>query len=231
MLDFFWLSYLWDFSSWFDQKLLIKKKGGPVEEEDATNHQLLEMNQKEDSVDVEYPDDLPINPVEEKLSFSKKVLHKFKHVYGLMACLIAGSLFAMNNVPPFYLLQRSSIQRSFGVLDYVFSHYSGIMITASTYFFIYALVKKNSPFMNIYLFAPAFVSGCLWATCQIILFVAFDELGFAIAFPVAAVGPGIIASAIGILYYKEIKGRRNFTFFLSAFGISLVGMTMIAFSK
>lgn len=44
-------------------------------------------------------------------------------------------------------------------IDYVFSHFTGIFTTATLYFLIYCVYKRNKPFINIQLILPSFACG------------------------------------------------------------------------
>lgn len=69
----------------------------------------------------------------------------------------------------------------------------------------------------------------MWAIAQVAWFVANSRLGFTTSFPIITTGPGIIANLWGVLLFKEIEGRRNFTILLCAIAVSIAGVVLIAF--
>ena len=123
-------------------------------------------------------------------------------------------------------------------LDYVFSHYFGIFVTATFIFLGYAIFswvlfshrileffsRKNRPAINNEIVLPSFVSGIFWAVAQSSFFVANDNLSqtvrslfvyqfyripFQVTFPIITMLPGCIASVWSIVYFKEIQVRSS----------------------
>ena len=56
-------------------------------------------------------------------------------------------------------------------------------------------------------------------------------INFSILFCVLFQGPGIIASLWGVIYFREIQGRRNLLVLFFAFAITITGAVFTAFSK
>jgi len=96
------------------------------------------------------------------------------------------------------------------------------------YFLIYCVVTKHRPQLPAQCAVPAFVSGLMWAVAQVAWFIANSRLGFTTSFPIITTGPGIVASLWGVLVFKEIEGRRNFLVLLTAIGVSILGVVLIA---
>jgi len=90
-------------------------------------------------------------------------------------------------------------------LDYVFSTFSGILATGTLYFLIYAIFQKNRPKVYPHAILPGFVSGTMWGIATSGWFVANKVLSEAVAFPIVSTGPGVVASLLGVLVFKEIK--------------------------
>ncbi len=61
-------------------------------------------------------------------------------------------------------------------------------------------------------------------------FIANQNLGFAVSFPIITSGPGFIGALWGIFRFGEISGKRNFIFLAVAFGITLPGLVLVALS-
>ena len=75
------------------------------------------------------------------------------------------------------------------------------------------------------------LSGVIWATAQTSWFIANNDLSLVVAFPIVAMGPGIVASIWGVTVYKEITGKRNYIILLAAFIVAAISATMLVISK
>jgi len=148
-------------------------------------------------------------------------------VIGLLGSVFAGILYGFNMIPVSYLEAHSAEKKP---LHYVFSHFSGIFLTSTVIVAVYSIVKRNKPWVNEQLILPGLFSGTLWALAQSAWFVANSNLGLSVAFPIITTGPGVVASLIGIIFFKEITGSRNFTFLAIAFGLTFAGVICIALS-
>jgi len=115
--------------------------------------------------------------------------------------------------------------------DYIFSHFCGIFSGSTFYFLIYCIYTRNKPFVTSELAFPSFLSGTVWSLAQIGWFIANSELAQVVSFPIVTTGPGVVASLVGIILYKEIQGRRNFLFLGLAIAITILGCICIALSK
>ena len=80
---------------------------------------------------------------------------------------------------------------------------------------------------------PGLASGAIWAAAQISWFFANDPtaLGQTIAFPIIAVGPGLVASLWGVFAFGEIKGQKNMVFLVVAFVLVTSAAITIAASN
>ena len=168
--------------------------------------------------------DLPSDHEEEPLDLEPRLLgharaaaeNRRRHWEGIVLAIIAG-LFFGSNFNPCTWIQDHDDSASQESLDYVFSHFCGILITSVVYFLLYCLYKKNEPWVNPALILPAFVSGAVWSVGQIGWFLANGHLGYTTAFPLVLVGPGFVASLWDVFVYREIQGRKNFLFLLVTF--------------
>ncbi|CAD6190985.1 unnamed protein product [Caenorhabditis auriculariae] len=152
---------------------------------------------------------------------------------GFLMAMGAGVFYGMTFVPVIYMIdnpEKFPGQPSEG-LAYVFSHYFGIFLTATTLFVIYAIFKKNRPTVNGQLCLPALASGTLWGIAQTSFFVANQNLSQTVTFPIIAMTPGCIASAWSIFYYKDIQGRRNFITLAIAMCFTFTGAILVGLSK
>ena len=120
------------------------------------------------------------------------------------------------------------------MLNYVFSHFTGILLTSTFYFAAYCAFKVcrgDAPDVRRELVGPAFASGLIWGLSDICWFVANEALSFSVSFPLVTSGPGFVAAAWGIFVYGEISGAANFRVLGLAFVILVVACALIVVSK
>ena len=117
------------------------------------------------------------------------------------------------------------------LVDYVFSHFTGIFIMTTLYFLAYCVAKRNKPVLFPTVILPGFASGVIWSVAQISWFVANSKLSLSVAFPLIAAGPGLVGALWGTFVYGEIVGKRNFTFLAAAFVCVITSAIMISLSK
>ena len=65
------------------------------------------------------------------------------------------------------LTDHNGKQPSTQILDYVFSHFTGIYLSSIFYFMLYAAVSKNKPMIYPKAILPAFISGLMWSVAQV----------------------------------------------------------------
>jgi len=178
----------------------------------ATNSDAEEKEKKESNFFAELP------------PMWKKILG-----FGLSIC--AGLLYGNNFDPPKVLSEHSG--NSTELIDYTFSHFSGIFATSTFYLVLYCALKKNKPQINPQIILPGFVSGAMWAVAQIAAFLANSDksLPLTVIFPIISTGPGVIGSLWGIFLFREIRGVRNFLFLGVAFSLTIVGITLLTLGK
>lgn len=171
-----------------------------------------------------------INSSETEPMIEKQPENPFIHkILGLSAALVAGVLYGFNMIPVSHAMDKAGADTE--PLHYVFSHFTGIFLCSTVLVALYAGVKKNRVWFNPQMVLPALLSGVLWAMAQSAWFVANKNLGLSVAFPIITTGPGVVASIIGIIFFKEIQGSRNFMFLGAAFLLTLTGVICIAISS
>ncbi|VDM46755.1 unnamed protein product [Toxocara canis] len=125
-------------------------------------------------------------------------------------------------------------------LVYLFSHFIGVLMTASTIFFVYVLLKyfmRSRPFVTPQLVLPAALAGALWAIAMTFLFVANENVSQTIAFPIITTVPGCIVALWSVFYFKELKnreyfkGKKNLITLVVAFTQTMMGAVFVAASK
>jgi len=97
----------------------------------------------------------------------------YKRLAGLIMGCVAGCFFGLNFVPPQYLIDHPTAfgkTHSTNDLDYVFSHFTGILLASSLIVAIYSAVKRNRPSVYPQTILPGFACGVLWALAQISFF-------------------------------------------------------------
>jgi len=134
----------------------------------------------------------------------------------------------MNFDPPQYIIDHTDNKHG---LDYVFSHFSGIMVASTFIVILYSAFMKNKPILYPQALLPGVISGALWGIAQISFFVANEKLQMVVSFPIIATGPGIIASLWGVFVFREIKGVKNYILLGAAFIIIIVAVILIALSE
>ncbi|CAJ1422072.1 unnamed protein product [Effrenium voratum] len=67
-------------------------------------------------------------------------------------------------------------------LDYVFSHFLGIFVSAVASLLVYVIVRRRRSYAPLKLVLPAMCSGVIWALGTVAWFQANAELGFAVTY-------------------------------------------------
>ncbi|VDN54954.1 unnamed protein product [Dracunculus medinensis] len=153
-----------------------------------------------------------------------------KRVRGIVLSLFAGVFYGTTFVPVIYIQQHDDKASQNG-LDYVFSHFCGILITTTSIFLIYCVFKRNRPFINNQIVLPACLTGTLWSVAQLAWFFANDRISQSISFPINSMVPGVCAALWSVFYFREIQGARNMQILFSAIGITLTGAILVGLSK
>ena len=71
----------------------------------------------------------------------------------------------------------------------------------------------------------------IWGIAQTSWFVSNECLQYSVSYPLTTGGPGYVSSAIGMLVYGEIKGRRNYQLFAASLLIQATGFALISRSS
>eukprot|EP00939_MAST-03C_sp_MAST-3C-sp1_P002999 g2999.t1 len=153
-----------------------------------------------------------------------------RHWEGVAMALAAGAFFGSNFDPVTWIKDHDE-NASQEDLDYVFSHFTGILVTSFVYFLVYCVAKANEPWVSKTLILPAFVSGLCWAVAQIGWFLANGSLGYTTSFPLVLIGPGFVGSMWDVLVFREIKGRRNMIWLTIVFVLIASSATCTVLSR
>jgi len=153
---------------------------------------------------------------------------------GIILSIIAGTCYGINFDPPQYVIDNydGASQES---IDYVFSHFCGILLASTFWFAVYCAYKTyyvKQP-VEVYprVILPGFISGMLWGMAQTSFFVANQKLDFVVSFPLISLGPGFVGFLWGVFVFKEIRGIRNYLFLLGVFITATGCAVCIVFSR
>lgn len=150
--------------------------------------------------------------------FLNKMSPKVQKIVGCTLASFAGLFYGLMFVPDQYIRDHKVEYSLHGKpppnngLYYINSQYSGILLSSLAYFVIYAIFKRNRPWMNPSIALPAMVSGVMWAVANIGFIVAISALKGAVAYPIVNVLPGIVSSLWSLFLFREIQGRNNYIF-------------------
>lgn len=154
-------------------------------------------------------------------------------IIGYVLAIVSGLFFGLNVSPITYIIQHKDKFNGAQLngLNYVFAHYTGILLTSFFYYVIYIIARRNRPHLVIENILPAFISGIMWGIAQAALIYANTILGPSISFPLVSVGPAVIAGLWSILYIKDIIGLRNYLIFGIETVVRAVACVLIALSN
>ncbi|CDS37915.1 transmembrane protein 144 [Echinococcus multilocularis] len=153
-----------------------------------------------------------------------------RRALGIFLAIAAGSFYGNTFVPTIYIQSMVKGASQAG-LDYVFANFVGIWLASTAIFVVYALLKCNQPwFPSKRAMIPSLLSGMLWGLAQSSWFIANAALGEPITFPIVTTCPALIATLVGVVIFKEIKGKRNFIILLVAMCVTITGILLNAFS-
>jgi len=170
---------------------------------------------------------------EAETSWTDRLSDSQKRIFGVTMSVVSGLLYGTNFNPPQYVVDHPETfpGASKDLGDYVFPHFCGIFLTSTLFVQLYAAVSKNAPKLYPEIVLPGFISGLMWATAQICWFSANAKLGFAVAFPLISIGPGLVGALWGVFAFGEIKGLRNFGLLAVAGSLTMGAAVCIALSN
>lgn len=156
-----------------------------------------------------------------------------RFIIGFAGSVVCGILFGVNFVPPL-AEKAASPSNDQNLLDYVFSHFCGILVTSTVFLLGYCVYKKNKPVVDGRLILPATACGLGWGIAQVSWFLALQELekegGMVIANPIITTLPSAVAGAWGIGVFGEIQGKQNILLFCSGLMFAVTGVVLVALS-
>jgi len=169
-------------------------------------------------------------PEEEENSIFDRIPQKFKGMIGISLALASGIFYGVNTVPQMLWVQKKKAEHDTpGPLDFVLSQFIGIYLYSTVIFVVYNIVTRP-PKVYPAAILPSIISGAMWGVAQCGLMSATQILGYAVGFPIGSAGPLLVSSTWSVLYFREIRGTRNFLLLALSFGLLLAGIMLLAFS-
>ncbi|XP_067661380.1 transmembrane protein 144-like isoform X1 [Haliotis asinina] len=155
-----------------------------------------------------------------------------KKITGIVLSAVSGVLYAFQFIPARYLQEHEKDSgASQNLLDYVFAHYCGVYLAGTVYFVIYAVFRRNRPTVYSQVIVPGLVSGLMWGVAGAGWFISNMALSDPVSFPIISTVPMGISLLIGVLAFKEIKGRRNIIIVVVAMTFTIAGAVVAGVSK
>jgi len=153
-----------------------------------------------------------------------------KRLLGVGLSITSGICVGVTYAPYMYVIDRYDDVSKNG-LDYVFSMFTGVLISAFVFFVSYSAVKRNHPYVNQESIIPGCVNGWVWGVGVTCFQFSNNILGQAVTFPIACGLQSLVGVLYGIFLFKEICGRRNFIILAFGFAATLIGSALCGVSK
>lgn len=161
---------------------------------------------------------------------------------GISMATVAGVLYGFQFVP--LSVWHNKVEESGHIFDqdlpselviatrFFFSQFAGIFLTSLLGFCAYCVWVRNRPLLvPPEAILPSILSGVVWALGCAGGMLATSGLGNAVGFPLLLNGAFLVNSCWSILYFKEIRGKRNLQLFGGAFMLCMTSSILISLSK
>lgn len=167
---------------------------------------------------------------EQPKDFFERLNPRVKRILGISLALFSGLMYGLNYAPILYVTDNY-VGASQNGLDYVFSFYTGTMMSGISFFMIYAIIRRNKPVVYPQAILPGFVSGLMWGVANCCYLLATTSLSQSVCYPIQASGPPMVGSLHGIFIFREIRGKRNIVILCIGFAFTLVGGILCGVSR
>lgn len=167
------------------------------------------------------------DPETVETSILDKIPNRFRNIIGAGLAILSGMLYGVNMVP---MTLYNQAHKDAGTLDFVFSHFTGIFLYSSAIFFVYCIVNRP-PKIYPAAILPSIISGAMWGIAQCGLMTATQILHYTVGFPIGSAGPILVSSMWSVLYFGEIRGRRNLLILGASFTLLLTGIVLLTMSN
>ena len=161
---------------------------------------------------------------------------------GISFAIVAGILYGFQFVP--LTIWHNKVTSQGHIFDqgipselslatrFFFSQYAGTFLASLAAFSVYCVLNGNNPrLVPPSAVFPSILSGSVWAVGCGGGMLATACLGNAVGFPLLLNGAFLVNSSWSILYFGEIKGRRNLYLFAGAFWLNVISSILISLSK
>ena len=153
-----------------------------------------------------------------------------KRILGVTLSITAGIAVGLAYVPYLYVVDRFDNVSKNG-LDYIFSMFTGDLISVFTYFVCYCIFKKNRPYVNREAILPGCVNGWIWGIGACCFQFSNSVLSQAVTFPIALGLQSLMGVVYGVFLFKEICGITNFIILSMGFTATVIGSALCGISK
>jgi hypothetical protein len=165
--------------------LFIKSESQPINASGEREPLLRTNSTNYNSLDADAIEEVPIIDISNDSEYYFDRLNpNIKRIFGTCLSIIAGIFLALAYVPYLYVMDNYE-NVSKNSLDYIFSMYTGILLSSLFYFAIYCLFKRNRPFVNVQSIFPGFLNGWIWGLANCSFLFANTVLSQAVTFPIA----------------------------------------------
>ncbi|KAL7712982.1 Transmembrane protein [Entamoeba marina] len=219
----------------------LNKNETKVDAEEVNEEMVVQISEEvnETKVDTEANEELVVQTSDESTttesntSIIGNTLSSFpivvQRLIGFVLAIIAGIFFGSNYDPIKYLIDKEL--SSDNALDYVISHFVGILVTSTIYFISYAIAYRNKPIIYQECIVPGFIAGILWGIAQIGAFISNSNLPYVVSYPIATTGTGFVSAIWGIVVFREFNGIKDFGFFFFGTIVLILGIVCIVVSN
>jgi glucose uptake protein GlcU len=107
-----------------------------------------------------------------------------RRIIGFSLALVAGVFFGIQFIFIEYMKLCTDRAHSCSDINYLFGHYSGILLASTFYFVVYCLLMKNRPRVYPKAILPGLLSGIMWGIAMVGWFLANQRLSLAVSFPI-----------------------------------------------
>lgn len=152
---------------------------------------------------------------------------KIQPAVGCLLGVFSGVLYGVNIVPMKLWSQDQNPPPK--PLAFVLSQFMGIYLFSTFVYIVYNLVKRPPQIFPEGIL-PSFVSGAMWGIAQCGLMMATQILGFTVGFPIGSTGPLVVSSFISVVFFREIRGKKNLGLLFLSFGLLGAGVALLSLS-
>lgn len=163
-------------------------------------------------------------------NFLRNLSQLKKRILGVGLSVTAGICVGLTYAPYLYVIDRYDNASKNG-LDYVFSMFTGGLISTFIYYVFYCIIEKNKPYVNPTSILPGCANGWIWGVGVSCFQFSNSVLSQAVTFPIALGLQSLMGVLYGVFLFKEIRGERNLVILILGFIATVSGTTLCGISK